>query len=261
MADEKTETEVQEEVELETSKPDIVEEETSEKEPVKDEDVVEDKEPARSADGSDSEEDDDEDEPKVTIDDEPYNFRAAQKQQPQSQQPKQPTIDFEAAQAALDVDINSLEDKPWRKPGADLNDYFNYGFDESTWRMYCDRQKKMKGVINEMMEVQEAHRIPVINHQPVVTPLVVPQPMVPHIPRDMGIVSGGSSRISRDHSSHRRSRSPHSSRHHARSKERIKERKRSRSRDSGHRRKRRSRSRERHDDRHKFKRHKSSRRA
>ncbi|KAI9596553.1 Fip1 motif-domain-containing protein, partial [Syncephalis fuscata] len=36
------------------------------------------------------------------------------------------------------------EDRPWRKPGADLTDYFNYGFDESTWRMYCARQKQIR---------------------------------------------------------------------------------------------------------------------
>ena len=34
--------------------------------------------------------------------------------------------------------------KPWRLPGADQSDYFNYGFDEFTWTMYCMRQKSMK---------------------------------------------------------------------------------------------------------------------
>ncbi|RIB30867.1 Fip1 motif-domain-containing protein [Gigaspora rosea] len=29
-----------------------------------------------------------------------------------------------------DVDLDSVEDKPWRKPGADITDYFNYGFNE-----------------------------------------------------------------------------------------------------------------------------------
>lgn len=247
---------------------------------------------------NDDEEDDDEDNVNVVIED--FNFRAAQKQQPQSQQPKQPTIDFEASQTALDVDISTLEDKPWRKPGADLNDYFNYGFDESTWRMYCDRQKKMKVAANEMVLTQEAHRIPVISdfnkqpHQhsyqiPVVQPMIVPQSMVVPPPQHMqrGDLRGdpgpdlrsmsNSSRIPREHSSHRRSRSPphsksssrmESSRHHSRSKDTKESRKRSRSRESGHRkssnkesRKRRSRSRE--DDRHKSssKRHKSSRRA
>lgn len=40
--------------------------------------------------------------------------------------------------------IDSLDEKPWRKPGADITDYFNYGFNEDTWRMYCERQKRMR---------------------------------------------------------------------------------------------------------------------
>merc|ERR1719461_1564062 len=35
--------------------------------------------------------------------------------------------------AAVELDMESLEDKPWRKPGADITDYFNYGFSEDTW--------------------------------------------------------------------------------------------------------------------------------
>ena len=30
-------------------------------------------------------------------------------------------------------DFHNLFDKPWRKPGADVSDYFNYGFNEDTW--------------------------------------------------------------------------------------------------------------------------------
>ncbi|RIB27065.1 Fip1 motif-domain-containing protein [Gigaspora rosea] len=30
------------------------------------------------------------------------------------------------------VDLNSVEDKPWKKPGTDVTDYFNYGFNEYT---------------------------------------------------------------------------------------------------------------------------------
>ncbi|KAF7635671.1 3-hydroxy-3-methylglutaryl coenzyme A synthase [Meloidogyne graminicola] len=29
-----------------------------------------------------------------------------------------------------DLDLATMEDKPWRKPGADITDYFNYGFNE-----------------------------------------------------------------------------------------------------------------------------------
>uniref|UniRef100_A0A1Y1LWG1 Pre-mRNA polyadenylation factor Fip1 domain-containing protein n=1 Tax=Photinus pyralis TaxID=7054 RepID=A0A1Y1LWG1_PHOPY len=43
---------------------------------------------------------------------------------------------------ASEFNLDSLEDKPWRKPGADITDYFNYGFNEDTWRAYCERQKR-----------------------------------------------------------------------------------------------------------------------
>lgn len=45
---------------------------------------------------------------------------------------------------AQDYNLDCLEDKPWRKPGADITDYFNYGFNEDTWRAYCERQKRMR---------------------------------------------------------------------------------------------------------------------
>ncbi|KAL9888258.1 factor interacting with poly(A) polymerase 1 isoform 1-T6 [Glossina fuscipes fuscipes] len=48
--------------------------------------------------------------------------------------------------AAHEFSIDSLEEKPWRKPGADITDYFNYGFNEETWRAYCERQKRFRVV-------------------------------------------------------------------------------------------------------------------
>lgn len=42
---------------------------------------------------------------------------------------------FGGRRTAFDVDIDMLEDKPWRKPGVDISDYFNYGFDEHSWRV------------------------------------------------------------------------------------------------------------------------------
>ncbi|XP_014598749.1 PREDICTED: pre-mRNA 3'-end-processing factor FIP1 [Polistes canadensis] len=45
---------------------------------------------------------------------------------------------------AHEFNLDQLEDKPWRQPGADITDYFNYGFNEETWRAYCERQKKMR---------------------------------------------------------------------------------------------------------------------
>lgn len=47
-------------------------------------------------------------------------------------------------QPITDVDLDNVEDKPWRKPGADITDYFNYGFNEITWRSYCAKQKMLR---------------------------------------------------------------------------------------------------------------------
>merc|ERR1719211_735084 len=54
------------------------------------------------------------------------------------------TID---GQTAHEVDVENLEEKPWRKPGADITDYFNYGFSEDTWAAYCNRQRRLR--VNE----------------------------------------------------------------------------------------------------------------
>ncbi|EQB61197.1 polyadenylation factor i complex subunit fip1 [Vairimorpha apis BRL 01] len=41
----------------------------------------------------------------------------------------------------FEFDISKLDEKPWNKPGEDITDYFNYGFNETTWREYCDMQR------------------------------------------------------------------------------------------------------------------------
>ena len=40
--------------------------------------------------------------------------------------------------------LKDENDKPWRKPGADITDYFNYGFNEETWIAYCLKQKRLR---------------------------------------------------------------------------------------------------------------------
>lgn len=50
-----------------------------------------------------------------------------------------------------DVELDSFEDKPWRKPGADITDYFNYGFNEASWRAYCNKQKLLREGKGKMM--------------------------------------------------------------------------------------------------------------
>ncbi|KAF9535735.1 hypothetical protein CPB83DRAFT_865903 [Crepidotus variabilis] len=53
-----------------------------------------------------------------------------------------PTIDPGAigifdGRSILEVDLTALADKPWRRPGSDLSEWFNYGFDELSWEAYC----------------------------------------------------------------------------------------------------------------------------
>ncbi|VDN44034.1 unnamed protein product, partial [Dibothriocephalus latus] len=48
-----------------------------------------------------------------------------------------PTVDF-------NLTTLGEEDKPWKRPGADITDYFNYGFTEETWTQYCEKQKILR---------------------------------------------------------------------------------------------------------------------
>lgn len=43
----------------------------------------------------------------------------------------------------IDLDFD-FEEKPWRKPGQDITDYFNYGFDEKSWRNYLMKKDEGK---------------------------------------------------------------------------------------------------------------------
>lgn len=40
-------------------------------------------------------------------------------------------------------------DKPWRRPGTDITDYFNYGFDEFTWALYANKQESLRAEYNQ----------------------------------------------------------------------------------------------------------------
>ncbi|KAJ2865223.1 cleavage polyadenylation factor subunit fip1 [Coemansia aciculifera] len=46
------------------------------------------------------------------------------------------------------IDLDMLEEKPWRLPGADVTDYFNFGFNEETWKLYCLKQKQLRMEFN-----------------------------------------------------------------------------------------------------------------
>ncbi|KAI0050619.1 hypothetical protein FA95DRAFT_1581138 [Auriscalpium vulgare] len=48
----------------------------------------------------------------------------------------------------FEVDMANLAEKPWRRPGSDLSDWFNYGFDEISWDAYCYRRRDLGEVAN-----------------------------------------------------------------------------------------------------------------
>lgn len=45
--------------------------------------------------------------------------------------------------SVYEVDIAALENKGWRRPGSDLSDWFNYGFDEISWEAYAVRRREL----------------------------------------------------------------------------------------------------------------------
>ncbi|CAM9603691.1 unnamed protein product, partial [Ectocarpus sp. 12 AP-2014] len=53
-----------------------------------------------------------------------------------------PTAELQQStgKTAFDVDIDGMEEQPWRHPGVDIADFFNYGFTEDSWRVYCEKQ-------------------------------------------------------------------------------------------------------------------------
>jgi pre-mRNA 3'-end-processing factor FIP1 len=89
-----------------------------------------------------------------------------QQQQPQQPQQHQPSLSgLDPAKSTSKIDINAIpiykptgkpltqlsidedlpeNDKPWRRAGTDLTDYFNYGFDEYTWTLYADKQQQLR---------------------------------------------------------------------------------------------------------------------
>ncbi|VDP14623.1 unnamed protein product [Soboliphyme baturini] len=100
----------------------------------------------------DSEEEDDD--IQITIGDlkTNVNFRGSNKQ-PGGKHTSKLDIDGTATvngASIYDLDINALDEQPWRKPGADITDYFNYGFTEESWLIYCERQRKLRAEYGPM---------------------------------------------------------------------------------------------------------------
>ncbi|CED83415.1 Polyadenylation factor I complex, subunit FIP1 [Phaffia rhodozyma] len=49
--------------------------------------------------------------------------------------------------SVYEIDLEQMERKDWRAPGADVSDWFNYGFDEFTWGLYVRRRREMGEMI------------------------------------------------------------------------------------------------------------------
>ncbi|KAF2645590.1 hypothetical protein P280DRAFT_442240 [Massarina eburnea CBS 473.64] len=62
--------------------------------------------------------------------------------------PAYPALGKSILQVDIDADLAEAS-KPWRLPGADQSDYFNYGFDEFTWEMYRQRQQNMTDTLTQ----------------------------------------------------------------------------------------------------------------
>lgn len=80
----------------------------------------------------------------------------------------------------LDFDADLAENtKPWRLPGTDQSDYFNYGFDEFSWATYCFKQKEMRDGIAQ--EANQKKMIEAMLGGPTAMPMG-PQGGMPPIP-------------------------------------------------------------------------------
>ncbi|KAK6395183.1 hypothetical protein LTR95_019553, partial [Oleoguttula sp. CCFEE 5521] len=68
-----------------------------------------------------------------------------------SANPSFPPINKPITYLEIDADL-ATHSKPWRLPGTDQTDFFNYGFDEYTWTQYCMRQQDMTGQVSQMKD-------------------------------------------------------------------------------------------------------------
>lgn len=57
-----------------------------------------------------------------------------------------------------DFDLDTIKDKPWLKPGADLTDYFNYGFTEKTWKKYCELQRANRDFAERENDLERSYK-------------------------------------------------------------------------------------------------------
>lgn len=82
--------------------------------------------------------------------------------------PSEPGVDLYAppllpdGRSVYEIEIELLDRKDWRMPGADISDWFNYGFDEFTWAEYTRRRREMEELRNnpQAMQMMMVRRTP-----------------------------------------------------------------------------------------------------
>ncbi|KAJ6923712.1 FIP1[V]-like protein [Populus alba x Populus x berolinensis] len=60
----------------------------------------------------------------------------------------------------FDFDIDGFEEKPWKYPGVDISDYFNFGLNEESWKDYCKQleQYRLETTMQSKIRVYESGR-------------------------------------------------------------------------------------------------------
>lgn len=89
-----------------------------------------------------------------------------------------------------ELTLDELKDKPWRQPGADISDYFNYGFDELSWLAYCKKQNTLRKDFNPakvMAELMASSGMPAGQPPFMMGPMGMPPFMGGMPPPNMGM--------------------------------------------------------------------------
>ncbi|GMH20593.1 hypothetical protein Nepgr_022434 [Nepenthes gracilis] len=60
----------------------------------------------------------------------------------------------------FEVDVDSFEEKPWKYPGIDLSDFFNFNLNEESWKEYCKQleQLRLESTMQSRIRVYESGR-------------------------------------------------------------------------------------------------------
>lgn len=61
----------------------------------------------------------------------------------------------------FDIDVDTaFEEKPWKYPGADISDFFNFGLDEEKWKDFCKQldQLRLESTMQSRIRVYESGR-------------------------------------------------------------------------------------------------------